>query len=188
MVNKLTHYFILEPFLTRLHDELHLAELSKLLGEPHVTVRLWLNELVSKGVLTRRTKGRLTLYSLRREQQNIIEYLTIAEKHKLIRRCEQDLVLREFVHVLVHNVRSMSVIFGSAAESAKANDIDLLLIGKADTSQFKDIAKRLNVGLHCVIIKRLDDVSAALKVEIGKKHLIIKGSEEVLRWLLSNGA
>jgi hypothetical protein len=188
MVNLLTNVQAMLPFLERLHEPMHLEEISRQLGSPHATVRLWLNRLVEKGVLRRSNRGRLTEYSLNRDSPIILHYLVVAEKLRLINACERDLVLKEFVHRMEAEP-GILLIFGSAAvNSGDANDYDILMIGKHDTHGMTEQAKRLDKEAHIISVARLDKISKTLKHEIMKKHLIVNGSEEVLIWLLSNGA
>jgi DNA-binding transcriptional ArsR family regulator len=187
MVKKITINNPLEPFLTRPHEKLHLAEISRLLNEPHPTVRQWLNSLEKKGILKKSNQGRLTLYLLNTENPNIVDYLIIAEKNKIIRKCEQWLILGEIVNYVITNFNEnvKVLIFGSAAESFNsANDIDMLIVGKQDLKGLSGIAKRLNKNIHPLIVKNLNKVSKALKNEIIKKHILIKGSEDFIRWMI----
>ena len=187
MVKKLTIYHILEPFLSKPYEKLHLAEISREVNEAHPTARQWLNTLEKRGVLKKEYKGRLTLYSLNLQNQNIIDYLVMAEKNKLIRKCGEWVVLGELVfninNALNENVKVL--IFGSAVESFnKAQDIDLLVVGKTETKSIKNLAKRLNKELHIIQVSNLKKISEALKIEITKKHLLIKGSEDLVGWMV----
>ncbi|MBR9691768.1 hypothetical protein GOV06_03190 [Candidatus Woesearchaeota archaeon] len=187
MVKKLTILNVLEPFLSKPKEMLHLAEISREIKEPHPTVRQWLNLLEKKGVLRKLHKGRLTLYLLNHENRNIIDYLTIAEKHALIRKCEKEPLLKELNHFIQSNLNENAkcLVFGSAAVSIKtANDIDLLIIGKAEEKAIKNFAKQINKEIHIINVKRLDLISKSLKKEIIKKHLILKGSEDIIRWFI----
>ncbi len=188
MVKKLTILYVLEPFLASPNDLMHIAQIAKELNVPNPTVRKHLNFLETKGLLEKEIKGRLTLYSLRRDASNLIDYLTIAEKSRLIERCEHELILRELVRFLQANLseKNKAAIFGSATLSArKANDVDLLISGKFDKKALDEFAKRYNIEIHPINVGRLKDVNDALRKEILKKHLLVKGSEELLRWLLS---
>ncbi|MBU0980809.1 MAG: helix-turn-helix domain-containing protein [Nanoarchaeota archaeon] len=181
MVKKLTITTALEPFLSRPKEELHLADISRQLCEPHPTVRQHLNVLEKEGILRKRTKGRLTLYSLNNENDLLIDYLMIAEKQRLIMSCK-DLHLKEIInHIRSEIPRSESIIFGSAAVNfLKANDIDLLVIGMDNIK----LPARFNKSLHVINVKSLDKVTETLKQGIVKKHLIINGSDILVRWLL----
>jgi len=184
MVKKLT---ILEPFLSKPHEKLHLAEISRDVNEAHPTARLWLNALEKKGVLKKEHKGRLTLYSLNLQNQNIIDYLVIAEKNKLIRKCQEEVVLGELVSNLNKklNENVKVLIFGSAVESFNAaHDVDLLVVGKTETKPIKKLAKRLNRELHIIQVNSLKKISEALRIEIIKKHLLIKGIEDFIGWMI----
>lgn len=184
MVKKIT---ILEPFLSKPYEKLHLADISRETNTPHPTTRQWLNALEKKGVLKKEHKGRLTLYSLNLENQNILDYLVIAEKNKLIRKCEEHIILGELISninsTISENVKFL--IFGSAVESFNAaNDIDILVVGKTETKLIEQFAKRLNKKLHIIQVSSLKKISKALKIEIIKKHLLIKGSEEFVGWMI----
>ena len=187
MVKKLTIFHILEPFLSKPHEQLHLAQISRETNEPHPTARQWLNALEKEGALKKEYKGRLTLYSLNLQNQNIVDYLVIAEKNKLIKKCEKEVVLGELVHNIFKTIseNTQAIIFGSAAESFNtAQDIDLLLIGKTDIKPIENIAKRLNKEIHIIQVNNLKKISNTLRIEIIKKHLLIKGSESLVEWML----
>ncbi len=190
MVNKLTILKVLEPFLTKPDEKLHLAHISKELGEPHPTARLWLNMLEKKNILKKEHRGRQTLYSINRDNSSIIEYLAISEKNKLIERCEKELLMKELVSMLRENSCRNIIIFGSAPESIKkANDIDIIAID--GTIAKEKIEKRLNKKLHLINSDSLSKISEILRQEVIKKHLIIRGSEEIIEWMIwnrSNGA
>jgi hypothetical protein len=187
MVRKITILNALEPFLSRPKQELHLAEISRIIGEPHPTTRQWLNSLQKRGVLLKESKGRLTLYKLDLSSYLILSYIIIAEKDRLIRKCEKSLLLKELVNSLTENLdeNAACLIFGSSTEDFdKAGDIDLLIAGKTDETKIRNISSRLNKKLHIINVSRLSKVSKALKEEIIKKHLVIQGSESIMRWLV----
>jgi DNA-binding transcriptional ArsR family regulator len=178
---------VLGAFLTKPKEKLHLADISRRTKTPHPTARQWLNKLEKAGVLRKEHKGRLTLYSLNLESTNIIDYLTIAEKKEVIKKCEESLIIKELVNELQKNLpeNTKAIIFGSAAENpAKAEDIDLLITGMADEKEIKALGKKLNKEIHLISVKSLSQVTKALKEEIIKKHIIIKGTEDILRWMI----
>jgi DNA-binding transcriptional ArsR family regulator len=188
MVRKITILYVLEPFLYRPKAALHLAEISKLIKHPHPTVRQDLNFLEEKGLLKKQIKGRLTLYALNLDSPNLTDYLTIAEKNRLIKRCEEELLLKDlvyFLHALLGE-QNKALIFGSATESLKkANDVDLLVIGKLNQKKLEAFSEKLDLDIHLINLSKLGTVSEPLRQEIIKKHLLIEGSEEIVRWLLS---
>ena len=186
MVMKVTNN-ALGVFLAKPKEKLHLAEISRTIKAPHPTARQWLNKLEQAGVLRKEHKGRLTLYSLNLESPNIIDYLTIAEKNEAIKKCEENLVIKEIVSELHKTLpeNTKAIIFGSAAENPiKAEDIDLLITGVVDEKEIKALGKKLNKEIHLISVKSLSQVTKSLKEEIIKKHIIIKGTEDVLRWII----
>ncbi len=186
MVTKITNN-VLEPFLSRPDEKIHLAEIAKTINTPHPTARQWLNKLEEQGILRKEHKGRQTLYSLNKENPLTAEYLVIAEKNKLIKKCEESLILKELVHQLNKELpdNTKAVIFGSTAEDPeKSEDIDLLIIGKENEKQIKEISNKINKKIHLINTSTKEKITITLKKEIIKKHLIIKGSEELVRWMI----
>ena len=82
-----------------------------------------------------------------------------------------------------HAKKNAILIFGSAAiDFRKANDIDILIEGK--------ISKKLQAFLESKVfrfevinVRDLKNVSGELTEEVKKKHLLIEGSEELIRWM-----
>jgi len=186
MVKKLTMWSFLEPFLYS-QEYLHLADISKRLVKPHTTVRQYLNYFEKQGILIKIMKGRLTLYKLNFNNPLILQYIFLIEKETLLNKCERSLILRELVSFLTGNLNenNKALIFGSAAENLKkANDIDLLIIGNINfQNKVKDFENNFNVKIHLINVEDLKKITNTLKQEIKKKHLIIKGTEEIIRWL-----
>ncbi len=187
MVNKLTILYVLEPFLTKPHEQLHLADIARTLNRPHPTVRQHLGFLEKEGILKKSRKGKLSLYSLNFGSSHILHYLAIAEKNSLIEKCKKELLLGELLSYMHASLaeHNKALIFGSAAQlQKKANDIDVLITGKFDKENIEKFSDRFNIKVHLINVKELRDVTQTLKQEILKKHLLIQGSEEILRWLL----
>lgn len=184
MVNKLTITNLLEPFLSNLNKQLHLAKISKDVNQPHPTVRLGLNYLETIGILKKQFTGRLTLYGLNLDHQNLLDYLVMAEKNRLIARCEQSMIIKEIVGYIHNSPIDIALFFGSAVDNASVpSDFDILVV-RQESGGLKKLEDRLNIVLHIITLKSLDDISESLKNEISKKHLLVNGSEKVLRWLL----
>lgn len=181
----MTKWNYLEPFLyTR--EYLHLRDISRKLKKPHASVRKYLNIFEKEGILNKEIKGRLTLYKINIEHPNIIEYLTIAEKEKLLKELRKNLILNELIKKIHETTTEDNkiLIFGSAAtEYKKANDIDILITGRS-TLKIKEIENKLNIKIHLINTTNLNNITETLKKEIRKKHLIIEGSEEIIKWLI----
>ncbi|MBS3131505.1 hypothetical protein J4212_03690 [Candidatus Woesearchaeota archaeon] len=183
MVKKLT-ISALEPFLAKPHEKMHLSDISRSIGEPHPTVRLWLSQLEKEGITRKELKGRMALHSLNLESPLIVDYIVMAEKHKLIRNCGKWPVLGEMVSFMQRNPGGNALIFGSAAaDFDAANDIDMLIVGRG-YEKLEDFTQRLGKESHIVHVKSLIKITKTLKAEIIKKHLLVKGSEDFVRWMI----
>lgn len=177
----MTKWFYLQPLLfTR--DSLHLLDISRKLNENHATVRKYLNEFAKEGFLKISQKGRLTLYEINFDFPLVIDYLSIAEKEFLLFKCSQNNVFKEIVFDLEKVSSKPLVIFGSCVENfSKAEDLDIICL---EDINFKEIEKKYNKEIHNIKIKSLKDIKDPLKHEIFKKHIILNGVEEVVKWLI----
>ena len=98
----------------------------------------------------------------------------------------KDLLLRETVEYMHKNLKNCNIlIFGSASVNIKkAEDIDILVIGKIDKKIFLDLEKKIGKKVHLINVPSFSEVNNSLKLEIKKKHLIILGVEEIVKWLV----
>ena len=187
MVEKMTIWSYLEPFIYT-DEYLHLADVSKKVGKPHSTVRKHLNFFEEMGVLKKTVKGRLTMYKTDKSSPKLVDSLSSAEKDKMRRKREEDILLNEVVDFFqkIISLDSSAVIFGSATENVKkANDIDLLVIGgNISKKEIMVFEKKFGIEIHLIKLKSFEDVRESLKIEIGKKHLIVQGTEAIVRWLI----
>ncbi len=185
MVNNITILSVLEPLLFK-QEWTHLAEISREVKMPHPTARIYLNDFEKEGVVIKQSKGKMTLYQMNYDNPLIIDYLILVEKNKLIRKCSEEILLKEIVSFL-HDLNNSAIIFGSASINLKnANDIDLIIIGDFDKHSFKEFEKKHGIKFHLINLKKLEEISSSLKQEIKKKHLIIQDSEKIIKWMLIN--
>ena len=181
MVKKVSIWLTLEPLLYS--KPIHLAEISKRLRMNHVTVMKRLEIFEKLGIIKREKIGKQVFYSVKNNPL-LIDYLTIIEKEKLIEKCKKDLVIKEIVEYF-HKFNNIIIIFGSSVLSTKnANDVDILIIGKFK-GETKEIQKKLNLKFHIINVSSMRNINDALKKEIIKKHIIIQGSEEVIKWMIN---
>lgn len=128
------------------------------------------------------------MYRLNYNCSVIVDVLVLVESERKLR--EKSLVLREVIYGLreILDVGSIALIFGSAVENVKkAEDVDLLVVGKLSSEAKKKVKKiegKINKSVHVVEVESLGDVSGALREEVRKKHLIVQGSENIVRWLI----
>jgi hypothetical protein len=184
MVNKITKWFFLTPFLFT-NESLHLLDISRQLNKNHTVVRLNLNHFVKEGFLKISYKGRLTLYQINQDFPLKIDYLSIVEKEFLINTSNKNLILKELIFDL-HNLSSKPlIIFGSSVNNfSKAKDIDIISLEPID---FRKIEEKYNKSVHQINVKQLFDVKIALKNEIFKQHIIVNCVEDVIKWLHLTG-
>lgn len=186
MVTKVTIWSFLEPLLYS-EDFKHLAEISRELKIQHTTTRKYLNLLEKRGVLTKDYRGTLTMYKLNYGNQLIQQHIAIAEKERLINKCLKDNLLKEIVSFLNNLNNKEILIFGSAIDNAKkANDIDLLIIGNINKNKIRELESKTNIKFHIINVGKIKEINKGLKNEIISKHLIVSGSEELIKWMLKN--
>jgi hypothetical protein len=186
MVNKLTIWAYLEPLLyTR--EFMHLSDIARKLNKNHTVVRLYLNLLEKQGILEKKIIGRMTMYKIKISPL-LIDYMVLAEKEKLISKCQKDLVLKEIIGFFHNylNENNKAILFGSATiDARKAEDMDIIITGKMDfEDKIPELEKRLSIKFHILNVKNLESIKDTLKKEILAKHLIIQGAEELLTWLI----
>ena len=86
----------------------------------------------------------------------------------------------------LHSFDNPMILFGSAVDSVKeAKDVDILVVGRFNPEKIKLIERKLNLKFHVINVKSLKEINETLKKEIMKKHLIVQGSEELIKWLIS---
>ncbi len=182
MVEKITKWLYLEPLLFK--DWVHLAEISKKISKNHSVARQYLNYFEKKGIIMKQNIGRMTMYKLNMKYPLIVDIISLVEKERLIDK-SRDILLKEFLGFVHGNFNNCLLIFGSFVENPEtAKDIDLLALGNIDKNKFKEIERKLNRKIHLININKLNEVSDALKEEVRKKHLIIQGVEEIVKWLI----
>ncbi len=185
MVNNITTLSVLEPLLFK-QEWTHLAEISRELKMPHPTARIYLNNFEKEGVVIKQSKGKMTLYKLNYDNPLIIDYLILIEKNRLIKKCSKEVLLKEIVSFL-HKLDNSIILFGSASIGLKnADDIDLIIVGEFDKSNFMELEKKFGIKFHLINLKKLEEINQSLKEEIKNKHLIIQDSEKIIRWMLKN--
>jgi len=182
MVKKITKWLYLEPLLFE-REWIHLSKISELVGKNHTVVRQYMGEFEKRGIIIKKTVGRLSMYKLKLDYPFIYEIISLIEGEKVLFR-SGDLRLKE-IYSILRGIKG--VIFGSYVKTSReANDIDILLFGKNKgvNEKIKEIEKKINKKIHLIEVKNLSEVNEGLRREVMKKHLIISGGDEVIRWLI----
>lgn len=185
MVKKITKIEIIKHYLNNYNKRYYLRELSSLLKRPHQTIKPYINKLVKEEILIEDRRKNIVEYSLNFKNKRTYDYLTIAEKEKLIERLKEDEILNIlFEKLSVFFEKNMFVIFGSAVDKTKeAEDIDLLVIGRQNISkEIKNFEQIYNKKIHKVQIKNIEKLTSPLIKEIYKKHLILNNTEYIIRF------
>lgn len=188
MVKNMTIYSCLLPLIG---EEIHLAEIARKLRKPHTTLRLQLEIFEKEGIVKKSIKGRLAFFRLNYGHPLLADYITLAEKENLISACRKNLLLKEASSFLRNFLGedNKALIFGSAAVSMEHRDIDILVAGHISfKNKLPEFEQKFRTEIHLINVKKLSDTTEALQMEILKKHLILQGSEEIIKWLILNGA
>ncbi len=185
MVRKITENEILERYLNSYGQAYYLRELASLLGKPHQSIKPYVANLVKKRVLSERKRKNFVDYTLNFKSSKIYDYLTIAEKQKLAKRLETDVLIQTLFDKLDGFFRKNTfIIFGSAADKTiRKSDIDLLVIGRRSISAvISDFENVYNKKLHVIQVTSLKKLMPTFIYEVYKQHLILNNTEQVVRF------
>lgn len=185
MVKKITKVEIAKLYVNGYDSRYYAREMAALLKKPHQTIKPYAEALVNEGILIKKERGKITEYSLNFKDKKVYDYLTIAEKEKLMALLREDRLLSVLFEKLSQFFgRGTFTIFGSAVEgTSKAADIDLLVIGSVNVSHvIDDFEKVYNKQVHKIQVVAIEKLTAALIREIYKKHLILNNTEQVVRF------
>ena len=183
MVKKVTNSQIIAQYLDNYGKKYYLRELASLLKKPHQTIKPYLEELTKEKILIKNKRKNITEYELNLKNKKIYDYITIAEKEKLIEKLKEDTLLNILYEKLsVYFNKNIFIIFGSAViKIQKESDIDLLVIGKKDMSEpIKDFEEIYNKKIHKTQIVDLNKLNSTLIKEVYKKHLILNNTEQII--------
>jgi predicted nucleotidyltransferase len=184
MVEKITKQSIIEEYLNDYDKRFYLREIAALLGKPHQSIKPFLEQLVKEGILIKERRKNVLDYKLNFKDKKIYDYLIIAEKERLFKRLNKDILLKTLFEKLSSFFNEATfIIFGSFAKQGKAEDIDLAVVGDADISSIiDDFEKIYNRKIHLIKIKDIKSISLSLIREIYKKHLILNNTESIIRY------
>jgi len=183
MVRKFTKYQIISLYLNDYDKRYYLRELAFPLKRPHQTIKPYVEELVKEGILIRNKRKKIIEYNLNFKNKKIYDYLVIAEKQKLMERLEQDTLLDILYEKISPFFKDNTfIIFGSIVDKdKKANDIDLLIIGKKNIFGIEDFEK-IYKKIHKIQILNIKKLTLTLTKEVYKKHLILNNTEQVIKF------
>lgn len=185
MVKKVTKAKIIMQFISGYDKRYYLRELASLLKKPHQTIKPYIEELIKEKILLKNERKNIVEYSLNFKSKQIYDYLVIAEKERLIKKLDEDILLKVlFEKLSYYFTNNIFLVFGSSVDQIKkGSDIDLLVVGKTNINQtIKEFVEVYNKKIHKVQVNSLNNLSGALIKEIYKKHLILNNTEQIVRF------
>ncbi|MBU0899069.1 MAG: hypothetical protein KKB03_04525 [Nanoarchaeota archaeon] len=185
MVKKITKTKIIGLFVNDYNRKYYLREMADILKKPHQTIKPYLEELTEEGILVKNERKGITEYGLNMKDKKIYDYLTLAEKDATMEKLKEDTLLRMLFEKLSDFfIKNTFIVFGSVVSDAKkANDIDLLVIGKQNISKtVKEFEEVYNKKIHLVQVANVEKLNLTLIKEIYSKHIILNNTEFVVRF------
>jgi len=186
MVKKITKTSIISLYLTDYGKSYYLSEIALLLKKPHQTIKPYVEEMAKDKALLKNERKKMTEYRLNFRSRLVYDYLSIAEKEKLISAIKKDMLLNVLFERLSPPFDEATfIIFGSAVmDTSKAEDIDLLVVGKAEISSIiSEFEETYGKKIHKIQIGHLKELTHELIFEVYKKHLILNNADKVVSFL-----
>jgi predicted nucleotidyltransferase len=183
---------VLELFTRGFDKSYFVREVSRILSVSPRTAQLNLEALENKGVLESKTKGKIKLYELRKN--NIVrEYLQLVEMFKKINLLEKHDLIREIVNKMELHVKGIGLVFGSYVKGTekKDSDLDIFIAGSYDKKEIDKLSGMysIHISVKNYSLELFKEVwkNDILIREILNNHIIFKGTEEFIVTILDNG-
>lgn len=112
--------------------KLHIRQMARMLEKSHVSLLPYLKELEKERVLISKEIGKNKEYSLNLNNNQVREFLALAEKKKSLELLNQEIFIRKiYEEFLKLDLNGTLVLFGSCASKThtKESDIDLMYLG-----------------------------------------------------------
>lgn len=196
MYNKLNitenHLQVLSLFTNGFDREYYIREVQKLLKISPRTSQLILNDLENKGILESKTKGKIKVYTIKRNSLSQ-RYIIFSEQYKAIAFLEKKLVIKEIIEKINPFIEGIGIIFGSYAKdiAKKDSDLDIFIVGKYNKEKIKKTSKTygIELSIKCYPLKTFEKNLAndILLKEILKNHIIFLNVEQFIKTVLKNG-
>lgn len=182
MVNKYTY---LSLFATQPEKQFSLQEFEDHFKKPHQTIKRYLDEFVKQRVLIEDRRKKFLFYSLNLKNSLTFDSLSICEKLRMQERLKEDILLDAFYYELsTYLGKSTFIIFGSASNSKKYNDIDLLFSGtNVEMKKIRETIKSFEqtygkeIHFHESKIRNLSEV---FRQELIRKHIILNNHDSAI--------
>ena len=169
MLGKDNRYKVLKVFLDSPTYEFGLREISRICKVAPPSVSNYLKEFEREGLVERKFRKDLPVYTGNREQDMFITYKKISILYELF-NCG-------LVHFLWNNLSPQAIIlYGSFArgESIEDSDIDIFVIGKEKKIDLEKYEKKLGKKIHLMFNANVKNIQKELKNNL-INGIILKG-------------
>lgn len=172
--------------------EYYIREIERILAISPRSAQLALEALEKKAVLESKLRGKIKLYSLRRNVSAAL-YAAMAEQYKTIVFIESHPLVAEILAKAKPYINGIGLVFGSYAKGLekKDSDIDLFVAGDCNASEIRHIGKiygiDINIKQYPVEIFEKSVKTDVLLKEILAAHIIFLNSEMFVTKVFGNG-
>ena len=153
----------------------HVRGLAKHLGVNHMLLFRKFKKLYDENVLDYKQEGKNKIYFLKKTIE-AKSYVFMGENYKLIKLLEKYPFLRNITEKIQRNKKiNLAVLFGSYAKGLAKKDSDIDIYVETTDKKIKRETELINSKIN-IQIGKYDKDNLLIK-EIGKNHVIIKGTE-----------
>jgi len=185
------HLQIISLFTKGFDRGYYIREVEKLLKISPRTSQLILDDLEDKGILESKTKGKIKVYVLRRNELSQ-RYILLVEHYKTIAFLEKNLIIKEIIEKISPFIKGIGAVFGSYAKEIanKESDLDILVVGQYNELEIKKISKKygVEINLKYYPLKTFEKkvTKEVLLREVLNNHILFLNSEGFIRAVLGN--
>jgi len=184
------YFEIMKEFLKGYSEKIYGRGLIEKVSLSQKNIALTLKELEKEGILKSSDSGNRKYYELNKLNPLLAENLLLFENMKRLEFLNKN---NKFIDFFREVRGEILCVFGSYAKGreTKDSDLDLFLVGKADSLEIKKSAKKygLNVQIFNLSFKDFSKMAKNKKEffkEIMENHILIRGEElflgEVAKW------
>ncbi|MBD3209423.1 nucleotidyltransferase domain-containing protein [Candidatus Woesearchaeota archaeon] len=179
-------------FTNGFDKDYYVREVGKLLNLSPRTAQLILEDLEQKGVVASKTKGKIKIYKLQRNESTK-KYLVFAEHYKSLAFLEKKLSLKEIIEKITPHIKGIGVLFGSYARGLEKedSDVDIFVAGSYDDDNIKKVSKKYGIDINVTCYpKKTFEKNVAKDVflnEVLKHHVVFLNAERFIQVVYKAG-
>jgi len=174
---------VLQPLLSDYSSSVIGRELDKKIPLSQKGISLALNELESMGVLKSLKRGNQKVFSLNKDNSEILDYIHILELHRKLRFLQTNRVLSNIVRA----DKRITSIFGSYARGNNKpdSDLDIFIVGKREKEDYDTKAMSFDMDVSIKYTSEREFRELLIKKnplisEIVHNHIILSGFEKFI--------